>query len=91
MKETKNRDMMAKLYRLVEKYETPQAMKYEDEAVSYFREALKDCQSLEKEFPDSAFAVRFAVALYTIIEDQFKTVNKMPLEESPEQKTILEG
>lgn len=90
MKEPKNRDLMAKLYRLVEKYETAPAMKYEDEAVGYFKEALKDCRTLESEFAGNSFALRFSVALYSAIEDQFKSANKLPLKESQKQ-TLLEG
>ena len=89
MKDAKNRDLMAKLYRLVEKYETPLVTKYADEAVDYFKEVLKDCQKIEEEFPYNHFSIRFSVALYAAIEDRFKAVNKFPLEDVPEQQTIL--
>ena len=50
MKNPELRDMMSKLYRLVEKYEEPPSVKYSDDAVKYFAQASEECASLYNEY-----------------------------------------
>lgn len=84
-----NREMMSRLYRLIEKYEKPPRIEYQDDAVDYFTEVLNDIKKIDEDFPNSVFAKRFTVALYAAVEDGFKMVNKAPFKEKPEQQTLL--
>lgn len=75
MKDPANREMMAKLYRLVEKYETPQTISAE-KACPYFSGLVDDCEALWGEYSGNAFAEEFIAALCIAVERRFLAANK---------------
>ena len=87
-----NREVLTKIYRLVEKYETPPRCKFTDDAEEYFSEALKELKQVIDEFPGNDFARCLCLGMYEALEERFKAVNEMPLKErtqEPEQQTIF--
>lgn len=87
-----NREILTRVYRLVEKYETPPKLKYADEASDYFVEVLKDAEIVIKEFVGNDFARCLCMGLYQALEERFKAVNEMPLKEripDPEQQSLF--
>lgn len=88
MKNPALRDMMTKLYRLVEKYEETPSIKYSDDAVKYFTQASQECASLYNEYKEFEYAKAFLIAFYDALGENFKKVNELPLkdrEPEPEQ------
>ena len=83
MKNPENRDIMTRLYRLIEKYETPPKIEYAEDAAEYFTEALLDCTSVYDSHKDNEFATDLAVALYGALEKRFKRMNPDPLKNKP--------
>ncbi len=79
MKDPANRESMAAIYRLVEKYETAPLIHSANEATSYFKSALADVDAIYTKYAGYAFAQQFALALYAAIEQNFKKVNPGPL------------
>jgi len=78
MKDPRNREMMSKLYRMIEKYETPPKTSGTDEQQEYFSEAMADCQELYSEFEGNAFAECLIAAVYDAIGKRWKAVNVQP-------------
>lgn len=85
MKNPENRDVMTRLYRLIEKYETPPKIEYLEDALEYFKQVLNDCVSVYDSYKDNAFAARLSIALYEAIERRFKETNPNPLKDKPKQ------
>lgn len=83
MKNPENRDIMTRLYRLIEKYETPPKIEYAEDAHEYFTEALLDCTSVYDSYKDNEFATELAIALYGALEKRFKRTNPDPLKDKP--------
>lgn len=81
MKDQKNRDVLTRVYRLVEKFEMPPKIIYEDEAGKYFDEALKDCKEIIEEFRGNQFAWSLCMGVYEAISDRFKAANEFPLKD----------
>lgn len=80
MKDQTNRDIMAALYRLVEKYEVPPTVHSADEAVEYFKAVHTDVDGLYTKYGGYEFAQQLAIGLYAAIERKFKEVNPGPFE-----------
>lgn len=85
MKNPENRDVMTRLYRLIEKYETPPKIEYLEDALEYFKQALSDCVNVHDTYKDNAFASCFSFALYEALERRFKETNPNPLKDKPQQ------
>ena len=81
MVNAKRREMMGKLYRLVEQYEKPFSTEYADEAVEYFRKLITALADFCGEYPDDVFATEFAIALCNAVDKQFKDATTFPLKE----------
>lgn len=87
-----NREVLTRVYRLVEKYETPPKVVFEDDAEKYFSEALSDCMEIVNGFPGNRFARVLPIAVYDAIDERFKSVNEFPLKErepDPVQQTFI--
>ena len=92
MKEPENREIMSRLYRLIEKYEEPPSGLFADDAAKYFAEVIADSCKLCSDFGRNEFSAEFAVAFATAIEKRFKRVNEFPLKDKPrepEQLTMI--
>jgi len=90
MKDPKNREFMAVLYRLIEKYEEAPEHLYASEATAYFKGALADIDEQYETYRGNAFAEAFFLALYGAIERQWKAKNPHELlDDDTEQTTIL--
>lgn len=75
MKDSKNREMMAKLYRIIEKYEEPPSIKKE-ESESYFVRVWNDLSSFYNEYKENEFATALSLALNDAICKRVARVNK---------------
>lgn len=87
-----NREVLTRVYRLVEKYETPPKYQFSDDATEYFVGALKDFKEVIDEFPGNDFARCLCLGLYDALDERFKAVNKLPLierEPEPEQQKLF--
>lgn len=87
-----NREVLTRVYRLVEKYETPPKNQFADDATNYFVGILKDIKSVIDEFPQNGFAWYLCLGLYDALDERFKAVNKLPLmerEPEPEQQRLF--
>lgn len=87
-----NREVLTRVYRLVEKYETPPKYQFADDATEYFSEASKELKHVIDEFPGNDFARRLCMGLYDAIDDRFKAVNTFPLKDrvpEPEQQKLF--
>lgn len=71
--------MMTDLYRLVEKYENPPEIDFQDEAEKYFADSFADIMTIYNGYPDIEFAKEFAVGLYECIDKRFQKKYKLPL------------
>lgn len=83
MKNPANRDMMAALYRLVEKYETLPEDKVStdpDRIVEHFKPIIEDCEKFLLAYPNSAFALEFISALYGAVSMIYKEAQEKLLE-----------
>lgn len=92
MTDPKNRDVLTRIYRLVEKYETPPKIVYSDDAEEYFSHALSDCKAVMDEFPTNSFACLLAMAVYDALDERFKAANELPLKDrvpEPEQQRFV--
>lgn len=74
MQDQRLREMMAKLYRLVEEYENPPRLKYTDEANEYFLNAANKCTKLFNQY-DNVYAREFVLAFYKALGEVFKQKN----------------
>jgi len=92
MKDQRLREMMGKLYRLIERYETPPIIRYTDEAEEYFLGALNECRKIYNDY-DNPYARELILAFYQALGELFKSVNKLPLEERPKEpeQVMLKG
>lgn len=84
MKDLKNREAMARIYRLIEKYEVPPVCRFADEAAEYYNQALADIKDVVDAFPGNDFVRRLGFALFDALDDRFHTVNGFPLTERDE-------
>lgn len=89
MKDTTNREFMAALYRLIEKYEEAPKNAFTDEAADYFKAVLADVTEQYDKYLGNAFAEAFFLAFYGAIERRWKEANKLPMEERPKQEDLL--
>lgn len=85
MKNPALREMMTKLYRLVEKYEESPCVKYSDDAVKYFTQASHECASLYNEYKEFEYAKAFLIAFYDALDKNFKKTNELPLKEREQE------
>lgn len=87
-----NREVLTRVYRLVEKYETPPKYQFADDATEYFIGALNDFKKLIDEFPGNDFARHLCFGLYDALDERFKAVNTFPLKDrvpDPEQQRLF--
>ena len=84
MKDPQNREIMTRLYRLIEKYEMTPRIEYTDEGKEYFTEVLKEIMRIFSEFQNNEFARELTIALYSALEERFKRVNPDPLKDREE-------
>lgn len=87
-----NREALTRVYRLVEKYETPPKYQFSDDAEEYFTGALKALKQVIDEFPGNDFARCLCMAVYDALNERFKAVNEFPLKErvqEPEQQRLF--
>lgn len=89
MKNPDNREIMTRIYRLVERYEEVPRMKYTVDASDYFAGLYKECKDIYGAFPDSEIARGLTVGFYTAVWEKYKKTNPVPLETKPEQITML--
>ena len=75
MKDQRLREMMGKLYRLIEKYEEPPKAKNEKDTLSYFEAVGNDCALLYDENKGNEFAQELLFGLYTAISKRYKAAN----------------
>lgn len=87
-----NREVLARVYRLVEQYETPPKIVYADDAEVYFTNALNGCKEIIDDFAGNDFAWCLVMGVYEAIEKRFKAANELPLkdrEKEPEQQSFI--
>lgn len=87
-----NREVLTRVYRLVEKYETPPKYQFSDDAEEYFIGVLKELKQVIDDFPGNDFARCLCLGMYEALEERFKAVNEMPLKErvpEPEQQRLF--
>lgn len=87
-----NREVLTRVYRLVEKYETPPKYQFSDDAEEYFTGVLKELKQVIDDFPGNDFARCLCLGIYEALEERFKAVNEMPLKErvpEPEQQRLF--
>lgn len=71
MRNPKIREMMAELYKLVEKYEVIPPIALAEGEESYFKELAEDVVLFSNKWDDDAFARKFIVALFEAVEARF--------------------
>lgn len=76
-----NREVLTRVYRLVEKYETPPKYQFADDATEYFTGALQDLKKVIDDFPGNDFARCLCLGVYDALDVRFKAVNDLPLAE----------
>lgn len=84
MKNKDLRDMMAKLYRLMEKYESIPEIEYQDDADSFFETIAKECSEIYNQY-NNAFAHKLMCAFYEAIGDMYKQKYEFPLKQRPRE------
>ena len=84
MKDLQTREMMGKLYRLIEEYETPPKLTYQDEYEAYFDKAARKMLALAEQYKGNEFAADLLVGWYSAIEKRFLAVNTLPFQERRE-------
>lgn len=89
MKDPKNREFMAILYRLIEKYEDAPEHMYADDAAAYFKDVLKDISEQWEAWRENEFAEALFTALYGAVERRWKAKNQKELIDEPEQTGLL--
>ena len=73
MKDPSNREILSRLYRLVESYETIPQMASQDEAFQFFGRLWQDsCAALTEAFPENEFATEFLIALNEAVGKRYK-------------------
>lgn len=74
MKNQGNRDVMAKLYRILEAHEepAPEAFVWQEDAQEYFTSLLRDLETLWTEYKGSALASQVGWAIYNALEETFQ-------------------
>ena len=75
MQDPQNREVMAALYRILEKYEQPRDCDTDQEILNYFEEVRTDIQAFYTAYWDKAhnyYAKEMSVALYAAISNRFK-------------------
>lgn len=76
---TENREFMSKLYRLIEKYETPLITRYTDEMEDYMKRVAADANNLFDEYKGNEFATELTMGFFTAVGERFQRYNKFPL------------
>lgn len=89
MKNPENREIMSKLYRLIEKYETTPRIEYTDDGQEYFSGVLKECMRIFSEYQNNEFAQELIFAFYAALEKRFKATNPEPLKDRPQQTEMF--
>lgn len=87
-----NREVLTRVYRMVERYETPPKIRFADEATDYFTGVLNDMKPIWEEFPGNDFVRCLCFGLYDALGERFKAVNEFPLKErepEPEQQSLF--
>lgn len=88
MRNSENRDILIVIYRIVEKYETVPAFRYQEDAEQFWNDVQKDCAAFFERYPDNALARRLMLAVYEALENQYKQTNPGTLQEKGEQIKI---
>ena len=83
MKDPNNREIMARLYRLLEKYETPPRIIYIDDGKKYFLEIANELSECYDTFKENEFAKEFVIAFYNAIGERFKKANPESMKNRP--------
>jgi len=75
MKDPNNREIMARLYRILEKYETPQPQAFEwvEDAQTYFSSLLSELQGLWDEYKGSSIASSLGMAMYNALQEAYQS------------------
>lgn len=89
MKDPNNREIMTRLYRLIEKYETPPRIIYVDDGTKYFSEIANELSECYNTFKENEFAKELFIAFYNAIGERFKKVNPEPLKDRPPEPDQL--
>lgn len=71
MKDTNTREVMSRLYRIIEKYEEPPGVTGEDPE-SYFSRAMVDIKSVYDDYSNNEFAKTLSIAVYDALGKRFK-------------------
>lgn len=79
-----NREIMAQLYRIMEKYEKTPVVSYSDEAVRYFEGVRDDIMAILSAHAGNEFARELTLGLYNALDSRFRSHNKMPLADRPD-------
>lgn len=85
MENPQNREIMARLYRIVERYETPPQIEYADDGVDYFLKVQKDVLGVFEDYKGNEFARELALGLYSALEQRFAARNGRNLKDKPEE------
>lgn len=85
MKDLKNREFMAVLYRLIEKYEEAPEHMYADDAAAYFKGVLADINEQYEKYLGNEFAEAMFLALYGAVEKRWKEKNQRELLDDGDQ------
>lgn len=75
MKDQRNRDFMAELYRLIEKYETPKAVTGLQEFDQVMQPLLDDISRTATKYTGNEFAIRLLGGLYESVADRVEKIS----------------
>lgn len=81
MKDPRIREMMAKIYRVMERYETVPEFKTQEEVDDFFRKALDSIMELYIQYKSNPFCEGMLIGLYSSINKTFMEKNSLPFEE----------
>lgn len=94
MQDPQNREVMAALYRILEKYEMPRECNSDEEIIKYFDEVRADCQKFYTEYWEKSrnwYARHLSTALYAAISDRFKEAHdRREHRDGQTQKTVYQ-
>lgn len=79
MKDPANREIMSRLYRIIERYEDTPKIVYLEDGEKYFADVLNDVKQIFDDFPESEFAKELALGLYAALNQRFEKKNDLPL------------
>lgn len=81
MQDPRIREMMGKIYRLMEKYERVPEFKTQEEVTTFFEKALNYILKLYEDYKDNPFCEGMLIGLYSSINKIFMQTNKVPIED----------